>query len=55
MLRSAYASTKAAINSFTCTWALELAEAGITVNAAAPDLVEAALFRQNTPVDSGAE
>jgi NAD(P)-dependent dehydrogenase (short-subunit alcohol dehydrogenase family) len=53
--RSAYAAAKAAINSFTRTWALELAEFGITVNAVAPGPVETAMFRQNTPVGSEAE
>ncbi|SDE74353.1 NAD(P)-dependent dehydrogenase, short-chain alcohol dehydrogenase family [Massilia sp. PDC64] len=53
--RSAYASAKAAINSFTRTWALELAEFGITVNAVAPGPIETEMFRQNTPVGSEAE
>jgi NAD(P)-dependent dehydrogenase (short-subunit alcohol dehydrogenase family) len=52
--RTAYASAKAAVNSFTRTWVLELAETGITVNAVAPGPVETALFRQNTPVGSAA-
>jgi NAD(P)-dependent dehydrogenase (short-subunit alcohol dehydrogenase family) len=53
--RTAYAAAKAAINSFTRTWALELAEAGITVNAVAPGPVETEMFRHNTPVGSEAE
>ncbi|KAA0995046.1 SDR family NAD(P)-dependent oxidoreductase, partial [Paraburkholderia panacisoli] len=34
--RSAYAAAKSAMISFTRTWALELAETGITVNSVAP-------------------
>lgn len=53
--RSAYAASKAAINSLTRTWALELARTGITVNAVAPGPVETELFRENTPSGSEAE
>jgi NAD(P)-dependent dehydrogenase (short-subunit alcohol dehydrogenase family) len=53
--RSGYAAAKAAINSLTRTWALELADAGITVNAVAPGPVETEMFRRNTPVGCEAE
>jgi NAD(P)-dependent dehydrogenase (short-subunit alcohol dehydrogenase family) len=53
--RTAYAAAKAAIMSFARTWALELAQTGITVNAVAPGPTETGLFRQNTPVGSEAE
>ncbi len=51
-LRSAYAAAKAALNSLTRTWAMELAETGITANAVAPGAVETEMFRRNTPVGS---
>ncbi|WP_321890236.1 SDR family oxidoreductase [Paraburkholderia bannensis] len=53
--RSTYAAAKAAMISFTRTWALELAEQGITVNAVAPGPTETEMFRANTPAGSEAE
>ncbi len=53
--RTAYAAAKAAVTSFTRTWALELAETGVTVNAVAPGPVETEMFRRNTPAGSEAE
>lgn len=53
--RTAYAAAKAAMISFTRTWALELASTGITVNAVAPGPTETELFRANTPAGSEAE
>lgn len=53
--RTAYAASKAALGSFTRTWALELAETGVTVNSVAPGPVETELFRRNTPVGTEAE
>jgi 3-oxoacyl-[acyl-carrier protein] reductase len=53
--RTAYAGAKSAIVSFTRTWALELAQHGITVNAVAPGPTETEMFRENTPAGSEAE
>jgi NAD(P)-dependent dehydrogenase (short-subunit alcohol dehydrogenase family) len=53
--RSTYAAAKSAMISFTRTWALELADMGITVNSVAPGPTETEMFRANTPVGSKAE
>ena len=53
--RTAYAAAKAALVSFTRSWALELATAGITVNGVAPGPTETELFRANNPPGSEGE
>jgi len=53
--RTAYAAAKAAIISFTRSWALELATTGITVNSVAPGPTETELFRANNPPGSEGE
>lgn len=53
--RTAYAAAKAALISFTRSWALELAGRGVTVNAVAPGPTETELFRANNPAGSAGE
>jgi 3-oxoacyl-[acyl-carrier protein] reductase len=53
--RTAYAAAKAALVSFARSWALELADTGVTVNAVAPGPTETELFRANNPPGSEGE
>jgi 3-oxoacyl-[acyl-carrier protein] reductase len=53
--RTAYAAAKAALVSFSRSWALELATTGITVNAVSPGPTETELFRDNNPSGSDGE
>lgn len=51
--RTSYAATKAAQIAMARTWALELADAGITVNCVAPGPIEATeMFHEVVPKDS---
>lgn len=53
--RTSYSAAKSALIGCTKTWALELAEFGITVNAVSPGPIETELFRVNHPVGSDVE
>lgn len=53
--RTAYAAAKAALVSFSRSWALELAKTGITVNAVSPGPTETELFRANNQPGSEGE
>jgi NAD(P)-dependent dehydrogenase (short-subunit alcohol dehydrogenase family) len=53
--RTSYAAAKAALTSFARTWALELANTGITANVVAPGPTETELFRQHNPPGSEGE
>ena len=50
--RTSYAAAKSGLISFTRSWALELAQFGITVNAVAPGPVATELFNTNNPPGS---
>jgi NAD(P)-dependent dehydrogenase (short-subunit alcohol dehydrogenase family) len=53
--RTAYAAAKAALVSFSRSWALELATTGITANAVSPGPTETELFRANNQPGSEGE
>lgn len=53
--RTSYSAAKAAMVSFTRSWALDLALDGITVNSVAPGPTVTELFRENNPEGSEAE
>jgi 3-oxoacyl-[acyl-carrier protein] reductase len=50
--RTSYAGTKAAIISMTRTWAMELGQYGITVNAIAPGPIVTDMFTEVIPAES---
>ncbi|MGO2508329.1 MAG: SDR family oxidoreductase [Vibrio hibernica] len=51
-LRTCYSATKGALTSMSKTWALELAQYGITVNCVAPGPIATTAFWDNNPKDS---
>jgi NAD(P)-dependent dehydrogenase (short-subunit alcohol dehydrogenase family) len=53
--RTSYSAAKSALIGCTLTWALELAEYGVTVNAVSPGPIETELFRQSRPAGSEEE
>jgi 3-oxoacyl-[acyl-carrier protein] reductase len=53
--RTSFSAAKSALIGCTKSWALELAEFGITVNAVSPGPIETELFRVNHPVGSDVE
>ncbi|GAB1579878.1 SDR family oxidoreductase [Bordetella petrii] len=53
--RTSYSAAKSALVGCTRTWALELAEYGVTVNAVAPGPIETELFRKAQPAGSDGE
>jgi NAD(P)-dependent dehydrogenase (short-subunit alcohol dehydrogenase family) len=53
--RTSYSAAKSALIGCTRTWALELAEYGVTVNAVAPGPIETELFRVAQPAGSEGE
>lgn len=53
--RSSYSAAKSAMAGLVRTWAIELAEYGITVNGVSPGPIETELFRRAHPVGSDPE
>lgn len=53
--RSSYSASKAAMIALTRTWALELADSGITVNSIAPGPTATEMLRKNSPPGSASE
>ena len=51
-IRNAHTAVKALLLSFTRTWALELADQGITVNGVSPGPVDTDFFASNNPPSS---